>query len=434
MCRLWLSPLAMDSNTTSIRLESIPERLLCLILTVGLNIPKVRSRSAIAFSIALMTLSGCVPTLNGTGLPQPDLAASNFRNDRSFEIAYQGSADKKTSSVLAQGRLQPARGIIRISALPGDRIDEIAVKPGQSIAKGATIAKLQSHAMKSLELEGALLKLEEAKSLLEAKQKEAELQVDAAKLKQQLAQIQLVQAKAQRQQANQSQAQVASLANQINILENLRNDPLTRAAVGTIELETRRNELQRMTSLQEQALLASNQAVELGELQVEQAERLLMSASEGVLLVEKSSPIASLTKQIEILKEQLQQLLLASPIDGFVINVNAEPGERVGPLPIVELADLTNMVCVAEVHEADVGKLSKGNRVELRSASLDRTLSGVVERIDRVVGSVQMRSPNPMARSDFRAVSVWIAIDSKDAELASNRLQLQVDVAIFPVQ
>jgi hypothetical protein len=35
-----------------------------------------------------------------------------------------------------------------------------------------------------------------------------------------------------------------------------------------------------------------------------------------------------------------------------------------------------------------------------------------------------------MARSDFRAVPVWISIDKEDAQAASERLQLQVEVTI----
>ncbi len=324
--------------------------------------------------------------------------------------------------------------MIRISALPGDQIEEIAIKPGQPIQKGATIAKLQSFGLKSLELEAALLKLAEAKALLEVKQKEASLQLDAAKLKQQSASIQLKQALAQRQQATEGISQVDSLGKQIATLERLRNDPLTRAAIGTIELETRRNEMLRARSINQQAILASDQAVELSELQLEQAERMVVSASESLMLVDKGAPIASLEKQIEILKEQVQQSQLLSPIDGFVISVNSEAGERVGQLPLAEIADLSAMVCMAEVHESDVGKLEVGNRVEIRSSAIQRTLTGTVTRIDRMVGAIQMRSPNPMARSDFRAVPVWISIDPKDVEIASSRLQLQVDVAIFSVQ
>ena len=385
-------------------------------------------------SAGLLVFCGCTPSFIGSGAPSLDVTGSEPAPTTSLQVAYQEPSLPKSSQVFAQGRLLPSRGIVRISALPGDRLEKIAVEPGQPISQGDTIAKLQSFGLRSLELESALLKLSEAKALLEVKQKEAALLLDAAKLKQQSASLQLKQALAQRQQATQGIAQVESLGKQIETLERLRNDPLTRAAIGTIELETRRNEMQRASSISEQTVLASNHAVELGQLQVEQAERSVISALESSMLVDKGSPVASLEKQIEILKEQVRQSQLLSPLDGFVISVNAEAGERVGQLPIAEVADLSEMACMAEVHESDVGKIAVGNRVELRSPAIQRTLSGTVTRIDRVVGSVQMRSPNPMARSDFRAVPVWITIDPNDVEIASRRLQLQVDVAISSVQ
>jgi len=384
--------------------------------------------------VGLLAFCGCTSSFTGSSSPARSVPGSESAAATSIQVAYQEPNLPKASQVFAQGRLLPARGTVRISALPGDRIEEIAVKPGQPIQQGATIAKLQSLGLRTLELEAALLKLAEAKALLEVKQKEAALQLDAAKLKQQSASIQLKQALVQRQQATQGIAQVESLGKQIATLERLRNDPLTRAAIGTIELETRRNEMQRAMLISEQTVLASNHAVELGELQVEQSERSVISALESSMLVDKGSPIASLEKQIEILKEQVRQSQLLSPLDGFVMSVNAEVGERVGQLPIAEVADLSEMACMAEVHESDVGKIAVGNRVELRSPAIQRTLAGTITRIDRVVGSVQMRSPNPMARSDFRSVPVWITIEPNDVEIASRRIQLQVDVAISSVQ
>jgi HlyD family secretion protein len=92
------------------------------------------------------------------------------------------------------------------------------------------------------------------------------------------------------------------------------------------------------------------------------------------------------------------------------------------------------MVCVAEVHEADIAKIQLGSPVTLQSAALPKTLNGKVSRVDRVVGPPQMRSPNPLARSDFRSIPVWIAIDTADVPHAANRINLQVEVAISPGQ
>ena len=262
------------------------------------------------------------------------------------------------------------------------------------------------------------------------KQQEADLAIDAAVLKLQSASQMFAQSNSQLELAKKSGQQLDSLGRQISVLQKLRESPLTRAAIGTMELESKRNELTKIASVSEQTLLAAQQAVEISKLQVVQSEKSLAASRESQKFVDQAMPIASLEKQIEILELQVEQSNVVSPLDGIVVSVNVEEGERTAQLPLFELADLSEMVCVAEVHESDVASIAIDDRVEIRSSALGRTLKGRVQRIDRVVGAAQMRSPNPMARSDFRSIPVWIEIDSDDIEEAAQRLQLQVDVSI----
>ncbi len=371
----------------------------------------------LALSIGVVALLGC---------SQAKPLATSIPIVR--EVRFNDTA--KSGQVSAQGRLQPAKGIIRLAAIPGDRVEQILVQAGQAVRKSQSLLVLQSQKMRGLELEAAGLRLEEARALRQAKQQEADLAIDAAGLKMQSAMQMLDQAKSQLVMVNKSSEQLDSLNRQISSLQKLREMPLTRAAIGTIELESKKNELTRISTVSEQSILAAKQAVELTTLQVTQSEKAVAAAKETRKLIDQSTPIASLEKQIEILKMQLEQSNVVSPIDGVVVSVNIEVGERTAQLPMFELADLSEMVCVAEVHESDVASITIDDQVEIRSSALGRALKGRVKRIDRVVGAAQMRSPNPMARSDFRSIPVWIAIDASDTEAAAQRLQLQVDVSI----
>ena len=350
------------------------------------------------------------------------------RPPKQVEVRLNESA--KSNQVLAQGRIQPAKGIIRLAAIPGDRVEQILVRAGEPIRNSQPLIVLQSQKLRALELEAAQLRLEEARAMRQAKQQEADLAIDAAGLKMQSATQMLAQANSQFAMAKKGGEQLDSLGRQISTLQKLRESPLTRAAIGTIELESKKNELTKVTSINEQTLLAAEQAVELSKLQILQSERALAAAKESRKIVDQSTPIASLEKQIEILRLQVEQSSITSPLDGVVISVNVEVGERTAQLPLFELADLSQMVCVAEVHESDVASIAIDDRVEIRSSALARALKGRVQRIDRVVGAAQIRSPNPMARSDFRSIPVWITIDPSDSEVAAERLQLQVDVLI----
>ncbi len=394
-------------------------------MTQSFAMPSIakRLRKYLAPSVTLAILAfgsqtGCSPSR----LAISDLSIRN----RDVNL----SEKPKSNQVIAQGRLQPAKGLIRVSAIPGDRVEQVLVQTGQTIQKLQPLIVLQSQQLRALEFEAASLRLKEAQAMREVKQQESDLAIDASSLKLQSAAQMLTQANSQLALAERSGEQVDSLSRQISSLQQLRESPLTRAAIGTIELETKKNELSKISSVSEQTLLAAQQAVEISKLQLVQSEKTLASAKESRKLVDQATPIASLEKQLELLKLQFEQSRIVSPIDGVVVTVNAEVGERTAQLPLFELANLSEMVCVAEVHESDVASIAIDDLAEIRSSALGRTLKGRVIRIDRVVGAAQMRSPNPMARSDFRSIPVWIEIDRNDVAEAAQRLQLQVDVSI----
>ncbi len=368
--------------------------------------------------LAILLPSGCNSSRLATTDSTAMLSAVGFENTA------------KPNQVLAQGRIQPTKGLIRLTAMPGDRVEQVLVQAGQKVHKLQPLIVLQSRQLRALELEAASLRLEEARALRQVKQQEAELAIEAASLKMQSAMQMVTQANSQLVLAKKGNEQSESLSRQISSLQKLRDSPLTSAAIGTIELETKKNELTKFSSVSEQSLLAAQQAVEISKLQLVQSEKSLVAAKESRKLVDQATPIASLEKQMDVLKLQLEQSNIVSPLDGVVVSVNIEEGERTAQLPLFELADLSDMVCVAEVHESDVASIAIDDLAEIRSSALSRMLKGHVVRIDRVVGAAQMRSPNPMARSDFRSIPVWIKIDANDIEIAAQRLQLQVDVSI----
>ncbi len=390
------------------------------------DIEEHRKRSVVGLSprasclilLSILSSSGCSPSR----LSAPDPTAKHR------DVEFDNKA--KPNQVLSQGRIQPTKGLIRLTAIPGDRVEQVLVQAGQKVRKLQPLIVLQSRQLRALELEAASLRLEEARALRQVKQQEAELAIEAASLKMQSATQMVTQANSQLALAKKGNEQLESLGRQISSLQKLRESPLTSAAIGTIELETKKNELTKISSVSEQSLLAAQQAVEISKLQLAQSEKSLIAAKESRKLVDQSTPIASLEKQMDVLKLQLEQSNIVSPIDGVVVSVNIEEGERTAQLPLFELADLSEMVCLAEVHESDVASIAIDDLVEIRSSALSRTLKGQVVRIDRVVGAAQMRSPNPMARSDFRSIPVWIKIDANDVEIAAQRLQLQVDVSI----
>jgi HlyD family secretion protein len=348
-------------------------------------------------------------------------------------------APAKPQAISAQGRLLPASGIIQISATPGDRIEEVLVEVNQHVTKGQVLARMRSEKLRAAELDAARTKLAETQKAAEVKRAESLLNIDTARVRLKQAESQLMQATEQKklletQSENSPTSQVAALQKQIESFVALRKDPLTRSMIGAMEIEARQIELNKAKTSLQSSNLGAAQAVAAAQWGVEMASDGLIAAEKAVSLVEESFPTRSLEKQIELLELQVAQSPITAPCDGMILSLYSEAGELSTGLPAMELANLEKMICIAEVHEADIGQLAVGDIATLHSSALERSLQGRIRRIDSLVGMPQMRSPNPMARTDFRAVPIVVELDDDNSRIAAQRVQLQVDVTIQTVR
>jgi HlyD family secretion protein len=92
---------------------------------------------------------------------------------------------------------------------------------------------------------------------------------------------------------------------------------------------------------------------------------------------------------IEQAREAISNTVITSPIDGVITRLEAEVGEMVimGTMNnpgtvIMEVADLSTMLLVAQVDEADVGKLALGQKAKVKvQAFPDDEFHGVIDSI-----------------------------------------------------
>jgi HlyD family secretion protein len=306
------------------------------------------------------------------------------------------------------------------------------VQIGSVVSQAEPLVVFESAKLKSLELQIARLKLDDAILLYQNALREAQLAVDTAQLKLRSTEQMQKQAESNLQLVGRQSQILRSLDEQIQSLETIRNNPRLRGAVGSIEIEAIRSQKISAQAEYDRSLLGATQATQTAADLVAQAQSVLQSAKQAQEDLKANPGYLPLEKQIELLQMQLDQATLLAPASGTILQVNAMPGERTAASPLIEMADLSQMTCVAEVHEADVGLVRIGQVAQMQSASLSRAIRGKVSRIDRVVGASSIRSPNPLARSDFRSIAVWIQIDPEDVPLASERVQLQVEVSISP--
>jgi HlyD family secretion protein len=121
--------------------------------------------------------------------------------------------------------------------------------------------------------------------------------------------------------------------------------------------------------------------------QYEAAERTRQAAELNLVVLQHN--IEAADARIAQAQETLSYTTITSPIDGVITRINAEVGELVvtGTMNnpgtvIMEVGDLSAMLVVAEVDEADVGKLEVGQKAAVHvDAYADREFSGVVDSI-----------------------------------------------------
>ena len=121
--------------------------------------------------------------------------------------------------------------------------------------------------------------------------------------------------------------------------------------------------------------------------QYEAAEHSLEAAKLNLEVLQHNLEAAS--ERITQARDALSYATITSPIDGVVMRIRTKVGELVIPgimnnpgTLIMEVADLSAMLVVTQVDEADVGKLEVGQKATVHvDAMPDREFTGVVDSI-----------------------------------------------------
>ena len=127
---------------------------------------------------------------------------------------------------------------------------------------------------------------------------------------------------------------------------------------------------------------------------------------------------------------ELERAQVRAPFTGQVLVIHARAGERVGSDGVLELGRTDEMFAVAEVYEADVGRVQVGQAARVTSPALSHPLEGTVERVALKVRKQDALGTDPAARKDGRIVEVEIRL--ADASEAAAFTNLQVEIQLGP--
>ncbi len=382
-----------------------------------------------------------------------------------------GETQSRPRSIYALGQLEPASGIISVSAIPGERLVELDpdVAENQRVPANGILGLLASYNVGRAQLAALGKKLE-----LAEKNRLHQLQVALAQKKQAEASVAQARAKLIELELQSGKLQALQKASHIAVEEYARLEALRGEdpeLVTEHQLKKRENEME--TALVDfriandsyaSAREAADKTVTAAEANIKVADLTIKQLSQGF-------EEQAVTQEIDVAQETLKRSVLLSPhvspdslADVFEVRIAADhepgsvddrgpltvlkvflrPGEFVSQLPIMQLGDLSGMVCVAEVYEADVKDLKIGQAAVIRSPAFSGTfadginpetkertggMTGRIEQIGGMIGSPGLANRNPLAPADRSVVEVRVAIDDPAAIAeASQRVGLQVTV------
>ena len=126
-----------------------------------------------------------------------------------------------------------------------------------------------------------------------------------------------------------------------------------------------------------------------------------------IQLVSRRLQLSEARAELTKLDTELVQSELRSPIDGLVLRIHTQPGERPGSSGILELGANQNMEAVAEVYESDIAQVRIGQRVRIKSETggFKGDLQGRVLRISPQVQQRKVLSSDPSAAFRPRAAA-----------------------------
>jgi len=153
-----------------------------------------------------------------------------------------------------------------------------------------------------------------------------------------------------------------------------------------------------------------------------------------IQLTDRRGRLNEARAELKRLRADLELSELRSPIDGVVLRVFTQPGERPDGNGILEVGANQRMEAIAEVYESDIGRIRIGQKVLLESESggFKGTLTARVLRISPQVRQRQVLSTDPSADADARIVEVRLGLDPTQLQKVASLAGLKVIARFQP--
>jgi multidrug efflux pump subunit AcrA (membrane-fusion protein) len=287
--------------------------------------------------------------------------------------------------LVAPGRVEPARDPVALAFEAPGRIAAIEVDENDVVHAGQVLARLDDRLAKA-RVAAAEANLAQAKARdLLARRGARKEDLDAAK----------------------SDADAATAAADHRALERARSEKLGETGAvppATVDADAA---AARVATAQAQAASARY--------------RSLVRGTRVETIAEADAAVAAAQAELDAARVALDQTVLRAPHDGVILRRVAEVGALVTTMqamPVVTLADLSQLEIRAEIDEADVAAIAVGRTAYATADAFGAKKFPVrIARLTRELGRKTVRDDDPRARIDTRVLEVIARFDAPASEL-----------------
>jgi HlyD family secretion protein len=355
-------------------------------------------------------------------------------------------------AVTALGRIEPQGQMIQLAPSPdlgGSKIAQLLVEDGDRVTAGQTIALLDNHKRANAALEVARQDVKVAQAdlaIIKAGAKQGDINAQVANLQRFKAELEgeivANEAEVARLQAQLGTESLEKQATTERLQAELRNAAsefkryqqlAQQGVISASDLDSRRLTLDTATTAVAEAQASYNRTRTTLQQQINQAQAIALqnknTLQQQITAAEATLDSVGEVRDVDVIKaqaevdkaiaalrqaeEDLELTKVKAPSDGQIIKINAYPGEEVGDDGIVEFAQTSKMMIVAEVYESDIGKVKVGQTASITSetGAFAEELTGEVRQIGLKIGKQDVLSTDPAADVDSRVVEVEIHFD-----------------------
>lgn len=427
------------------------------------KLPKVKPRKTVLLGIGTSLLVG------GVLLSQiiPNHVLQTKKADKQQQVVI-----PEIKTVTALGRLEPEGEVIKIAASSsgqggqGNKIDKLLVKEGEEVKAGQVIAVLDN----SDKLKAAYEKAKEAVAIAKANLAKVQAGAKTGEIEAQKAEIARIRAqslgeeRAQREAVSRLEAQwegdkatqkatIRRLEAELNNAQSefRRYEKLYKnGAISQSDFDSRRLKVDTVVQQLSEAKATLERTQSTGSRQIQEAKAVLsriqnasseqISSAKGTLSkITEVRPVDVTTAKAELrqavaaekeAKANFEQSLVKAPRNSVILKINSRSGETASSNGIVELGQVQQMMVLAEVYQAHIGKIKEGQNVRVTSNSLDVDLKGKVDSIGWQIQRQNVINADPSENIDARVVEVRVRLDEESSQKAAKLTNLQVK-AIF---